>query len=83
MLGTNFDWKSSLPGPSFIDIGVASKEDYLICFNEDFIWSSEQPLSCEFGKCCPSSVNMTSHVTLLATSPGYVEGVSDSRIEKG
>lgn len=59
MLGTNFNWKSGLHGPPFIDIKLASKKDYFICFNEDFMWSSKQSLIYKFGKPSPKFINMT------------------------
>lgn len=58
LLGTNFNWKSGLPGSYFIEIRLANKEDNLICLNEDFICSSEQPPIYEFGKPCPRPINM-------------------------
>lgn len=34
---TNINWKSNLPGQSFVDIMLAKKKDYLACFNADFM----------------------------------------------
>lgn len=60
---------------------LISGEHVGICFNEDFVWYSEQVLIYEFGKLHPKFVSMTSHLIPLAIPLGYGEGACESRLE--
>jgi hypothetical protein len=77
--GPNVNWKSHLSGPNFIDVRLASKQDYLICLKQ-ILHDLVQLLTYEFGKSHLRSINMTSNLAPLAISLGNDEGVSDFRI---